>query len=279
VVAGRLRRWLLAALGFVLLLPIAVLALPRYAAVQPREDPYPIEALAQQFDPSLLADGAADRTVVEIDWVAGCKPGPDTLAGLEFVLRKYSPPRRPIDIVSDQEIRRGDWDALSSVPSRIDEIVRRYAGVEGANQPRTAWRYVLFVPEAGRYFGHTFATVMERDGRTTTVLGVLVSHAAHDRYAKLWIDLDRLQRMTLVHEFGHLLGLVGNPRHERRDPAHRHHCTSLTCSMAHPTWRVIARNFAAGLFNRHMTDYCADCQADIRRTQAYWREHPPGGSN
>ena len=39
---------------------------------------------------------------------------------------------------------------------------------------------------------------------------------------------------------------------------------------------VTARNFAAGVFNLYMTDYCADCQADIRRAQAYWRATAPG---
>src|SRR5262249_53576439 len=106
----------------------------------------------------------------------------------------------------------------------------------------------------------------------TLVSGLVVSRSAHRKYARLWISLDRLEEMTLIHEFGHLLGLVGNPTHEQSNPAHRHHCTSLRCSMAHPRLRVILRSFPAGIFNQFITDHCADCQADIRTAQAYWRD-------
>ena len=144
--------------------------------------------------------------------------------------------------------------------------------------PGTEWRYVLFAPEVGGNFGQTLTWLVERGGDTALVSGLVVSRSAHLKYARFCIDLDRLERMTLIHEFGHLLGLVGNPRHERRDPAHRQHCTSLTCAMAHPTWRVIARNFVAGAFNQLLTDYCVDCQADIRRAQDYWQDREKEGS-
>lgn len=262
----RIRWVLLVVLGLVVMLAIAPLALPRYPAVAPRGEPYPAEKLAAEFDPALLRIGVSDRTVVEIDWVEGCKPGPQTVAGLEEILRKYSPSNHAVEIVVDQEVPRTEWDELSS----RERLMEKYAGVERAHVSRTAWRYVLFVPSAGEFFGHTFDWSVTRDGVTTEVKGLVVSRFAHRKYALLWIDLDRLERMTLIHEFGHLFGLVGNPRHERSAPAHRQHCTDLRCVMAHPTLRVIARNFAAGVFNHYMTDYCADCQADIRRAQAFW---------
>jgi hypothetical protein len=43
------------------------------------------------LDPWLLADGFADRVVIEIDWVAGAKPGPLTVARLQETLVKYGP--------------------------------------------------------------------------------------------------------------------------------------------------------------------------------------------
>ena len=261
-------RWvLLVVLGVAVMLVVAPLALPRYPAVAPDGEPYPAEKLAAEFDPALLREGVSDRTVVEIDWVEGCKPGPQTIDGLEAILKKYSPPNHAVEIVVDQEIPRTEWDE----PSSRERLVAKYAGVERASAPRTAWRYVLFVPSAGGFFGHTFDRSVTRDGVTTEVKGLVVSRSAHRKYALLWIDLDRLERMTLIHEFGHLFGLVGNPRHERSASAHRQHCTDLRCLMAHPTLRLIARNFAAGVFNHYMTDYCADCQGDIRRAQAYWR--------
>ena len=224
-------------------------------------------------------EGVSDRTVVEIDWVEGCKPGPQTVAGLEEILKKYSPPNHAVEIVVDQEIPLVEWDESRSPAHDGVELIEKYAGVERASAPRTAWRYVLFVPSAGGFFGHTFDRSVTRDGVTTEVKGLVVSRSAHQRYSLLWIDLDRLERMTLIHEFGHLFGLVGNPRHERSAAGHRGHCNDLHCLTAHPTLRVIARNFAAELFNQFMTDYCDACQGDIRRTQAYWRaSDSPAGS-
>ena len=272
---SRMRRALIAAPWVVVILAGAPLLLPRYLAVAPRGELYPSAKLATELDSSLLGDGLIDRTVVEIDWIEGCKPGPQTVAGLETILKKYSPPGRSIEIVIDQEIPHVELSGSNSPGEIVARLVERYAGVERARAPRTAWRYLLFVPTAGVYFGHTFNVPVTRDALTTVVQGLIVSRSAHLRYAWFWIDLDLLERMTLVHEFGHLLGLVRNPHHERREPAHRGHCTSLTCSMAHPTWRVIARNFVAGVFNRYMSDYCADCQDDIRRAQAYWRATVP----
>src|SRR5262245_50126309 len=101
-----------------LLLGIVCLALPRYPSVAPRSDSYPAEALGTQIDPWLLGDGFGKRTVVEIDWIEGCKPGPQTTAGLEAILKKYSPQDRSIAVVRDEEIPRAEWDALESEPDR-----------------------------------------------------------------------------------------------------------------------------------------------------------------
>jgi tetratricopeptide (TPR) repeat protein len=205
--------------------------------------------------------------------------GTPSSSWLEAVLREYSPPHHPCEVVLSQEIPRAAWDDLNSAPNRLDAVVQRYAGAEWVGEPDTEWRYVLFVPDAGGDFGHTFSSLVERGGITSLVTGVLVARSAHRKYARLWVSLDGLEEMTLVHEFGHLIGLVGNPRHERGAPARPHHCVSLTCAMALPTVRVIARNLVMGIFNRFPVDYCSECQADIRKAQAYWRERAVEGGD
>lgn len=271
------KRWLLAVVLLAFSFAVASRMLPRYQAVAPDGSSFPSERLANQIDPWLLGERFSHQLVVEIDWIEGCKPGPQAVAGLKSILTKYSS-HHNVEIVNDTEIPRAEWDNLGSMPNRFDRLVQKYAGIERASAPGTEWRYVLFVPDAGGNFGQAFTWLVERGEDTVLVSGLVVSRTAHDKYAVLWIDRDRLERMTLIHEFGHLLGLVGNPRHERRDPAHRLHCTSLTCAMAHPTWRVIARNLFAGIFNQFLDDYCVDCQADIRRAQAYWRDREAEGS-
>lgn len=266
----------LACLG--LLLALAPRLLPPYPAREPGGDAYPAEKLADRLDPWLLAEGFAQRTVVEIDWIEGCKPGPRTIAALEAVLEEYSPPDRTTEVVLDEEIPRSEWGEHLPDGPTFEALLARHAGIARYGAPGTEWRYALFVPEMAGYFGHTIDVPVARDGATIHVPGLVVARDEHARFARLWISLDGVEQMTLVHEFGHLLGLVENPRHERASPYHRLHCNALDCPMAHPTLRVIARNFLPGLFNRFMSDYCAACRDDIRRAQAYWRDRAREGT-
>jgi pentatricopeptide repeat protein len=165
----------------------------------------------------------------------------------------------------------------ASTGDGVDRIAQKYAGAERALVEGTAWTYVLFVPDLPGLFGHTLETVTRRDGTDLLVEGIVISRNAHRRYAKLWLSLDLLERMTVIHEFGHEFGLVENPSHERAEFKYRHHCNALDCAMTLPTPRVILRNAPAGLLNRFLHDYCAECRSDIRRAQAYWRLHEREG--
>lgn len=247
------------------------IALPRYKSVQPRKGPAPLTRLAQRIDPWLVADGLAKKVVIEVDWVEGCKPGPLTLAGLQRVVEKYGPPGRPVEIRTDDEIPLREWEstAKSDDDQRIDALVSAHA--EPVHETGVEPRYILFAPLSKRgLFGFSTTWPFQRDGVNDRVSGVVVFRENHARYAKLWISLDKLERMTLVHEFGHQFGLVADPRHERTGH-HTGHCTRLDCAMAHPTRRVIVRNFIPGVFGHFFTDYCRECQAEIRMVQAEWR--------
>ena len=281
-----MRRLLLGGLAALAIAGITSCALlPRYPSIAKRPSPRLEDDLIEAMNPWLLADGFAERVEVEVDWVEGCRPGPKTIEGLREILRKYGPAGRPIEISLDDEIPRAEWDEPvrpgpavfgyhGVLPNdRVQRLVERHADL--AWEPfdpdfRTERRYVLFAPEGGKYFGYSADWKVTRGSDRVAVSGVVVFRNAHRRYARLWLSLDKMERMTLIHEFGHQMGLVANPSHERRDP-HKMHCTSLKCAMAHPTPRVIARNFFAGVFNVFFRDYCERCQEDIRRAQDGWR--------
>jgi hypothetical protein len=265
-----------ALLGLIALAGLAAPAcvlIPRYRAVGPLARSGDAEETFG-LDPWLLAEGVADLVVVEIDWVAGCKPGPRTVEGLREILVEHGPAGRPVELRLDDEIPRETWDGFADGQDPVEFLVSRFAGI--AVEPpdadsRVERRYALFAPgPLHGTFGYSTTWSVRRGQEIRPVRGVVVSRASHARYARLWISLDRLERLTLVHEFGHQLGLVSNTAHERDRP-HRHHCTSLVCPMSVPTPRVIARNLLRGLFNSFPRDYCERCRADIRRAQAVWR--------
>lgn len=267
-------RWVSTALAVLAAATLSCVMLPRYRSLDPSRAVWPVEKLVDAMDPWLLADDFAERVVIEVDWVEGCMPGRLTIAGLRALLVKYGPPGRPVEVLLDDEIPRHAWDEGGAVGSaRVDRLVERHADlVDEPYDPefRTDRRYVFFAPRLGRLNGYSTSWSVIRNEERVSLQGVVVLREPHERYARLWISRDKLERMTLIHEFGHQLGLVANRSHERRPP-HERHCTSLKCLMGHPTARVIARNALAGLFNAFMVDYCELCQEDIRRSQAEWR--------
>lgn len=278
---GRARRTRnLARLGVLAATGVATascLFLPRHRSIAPARGAWPDEALARSMNPWLLAEGFSDRLEIEIDWVEGCKPGPKTVEGLRRIALEYGPAGQPVEITLDDEIPLKDWK--SAGPSGDDpeqKIVERYADLLGAPEDaefRTARLYVLFAPESRMrgLNGYSTRWIVPRGGDRADVDGIVVYRAPHERYAKLWLSRDKMERMTLIHEFGHELGLVGNEAHERLEP-YSGHCTSLKCLMALPSLRVLFRNAIAGFFNILPTDYCARCREDIRRAKATWRE-------
>ena len=242
-----------------------------YRAIDSGPGEFPVESLARDLDRRLLAEGYADELIVEVDWVAGCEPGLKTIAGLERILDKYLAPGLKYEIYLDDEIPLELWQPETNPLSEIEKLVRQFASDDVKRAARLEHRYVLFVPSAGGRNGFATNWILGREStEPITVEGLVVARAIHERQAKLWLSRDKFERMTLIHEFGHVLGLVTNDRHERVDAGHEHHCNRLKCVMAHPTMRVILRNAPPGLFNVFMKDYCKACQEDIRRAQEYW---------
>ena len=251
--------------------------LPPYPSAAPRKDVWPEEKLTRSMDPWLLGDGFSDRIAIEVDWVEGCKPGPHTIEGLRSIAVKYAPPGVPVAVTLDDEIPRAEWDVAAKRGAfRIDPFVAKHA--DFASEPcdpefRNAHFYVLFAPGTEKWlFGYSGNWFDESDEATVPVQGIAIFHGAHKRFAKLWFSCDRLEAMTVKHEYGHQLGLVANGTHERTGYAGGH-CTELKCLMAQPTLRVYTRNAFGGMFNHFLADYCERCQEDIRRAQEAWRAH------
>src|SRR4029453_1981563 len=162
---GSMRR---AMLGLALLSVLGAAAfaccalLPRYPSAVPRDSVWPEEKLEESMNPWFLGEGFADRIEIEVDWVAGCKPGPHTIEGLRTIATKYAPSGVPVTISLDDEIPRSEWDATAkaSRPSgiasdRVAPLVRHHA--DFARDPcdpefHTAHFYVLFAPATDKGF-------------------------------------------------------------------------------------------------------------------------------
>ena len=85
-----------------------------------------------------------------------------------------------------------------------------------------------------------------------------------------------LEAQTLVHEYGHHLGL---PPHDHGyyvdypDFAGGAHCVNPDCALSKPRLRALLYGFGHVILAHHwLEDYCAECRAAIAAAKAYWRK-------
>ena len=75
-----------------------------------------------------------------------------------------------------------------------------------------------------------------------------------------------LEKRALVHEYGHVLGLATNPAHggwmDTINYRRGAHCVNRECAVSIPSPKALLRGL--------MSDYCQDCQEDIRQARSHW---------
>ncbi len=238
----------------------------RYKPVEPGRAPAPVAEVAGTLSPYVLTGLASKRLVVEVDWIAGNEPSAYALDGLRAMLARYVSAGREVRVEKGEEIPADEWPA-GLREDRTREVLDRHLTHDPGGADQVV--YILYVPRFHGYFGFASEWPVTRGGRTTLVSGCVVCMEAARKQAFLWIGARKIERATLVHEFGHVLGLVKNPRHEQADdPVH---CTHTECLMAHPRPRTVAANFLRGFFTGRLPgDYCRACRGDIRDAQAHW---------
>jgi hypothetical protein len=215
----------------------------------PSSTPYRDDVLLDAGHPTLL---------VEVDYVAGAEPRARALRIFRDRLGFYCDKPDGIEIRVDDEVPADSWEASHESVARL--------ALEYADEAvgETAYLYVLYAPSYKKFRGYSYRT-----GR----LGEDVEFPAMVVFAEqlrpiLWLTGVRQEASVLVHEAGHVLGLVTNDDH--RDGGH---CTNGWCLMYDG---VDARSLAVNLFPTLFTGYlpthvCRDCRDDL------WDGAPPPG--
>lgn len=173
----------------------------------------------------LLSDQVYKSLVVEIDYMKGYKPRQRTLDNLRNFLETYLNKPKGISIVL-HEVASTTSDSLS-----MSDV----AGFEDKNRNRFVHQdktsiYILFtdgVHPGGRILGmayqNTSAVVYGKEIRKhSSVAGRL--------------KREELETAVLLHEIGHLIGLVNKGSESQADhvdPSFHDHCTNKNCLMYH----------------------------------------------
>ncbi|HET9300317.1 MAG TPA: hypothetical protein VFO11_10255 [Candidatus Polarisedimenticolaceae bacterium] len=213
------------------------------------------------MDPILLGSRPGALTI-EADWVAGCPPHPATVPALAALARKVR--GGDVRVLAGNEISREEWQRLA--PESLRSLVEAHATVVDGIGSHV---YVMFVPRLqldGRAFG-TARSFMLEGRRTVRVVFVDADTVRQPRVPGL--PDSEIERATVLHEFGHLLGLVGDRSHAQKgDPQH---CSGARCVMPGPTRKMMAAGaFRAVFQGRLPEDYCDACWSDIRRARVFY---------
>jgi hypothetical protein len=231
--------------------------------------------LVGSINPFVLSGLVSSRVVVEVDWVAGYRPSPDALRAVELTLREHCVEGRRVEVLLDDEIPRAEWERATG-RSGLERLVARRLGHDPADWRRTEVVYVLYAPDGDPWYGvrvsgMTDRITFERAGRVATVQAALLFTDEIRRDAMMWVTAAKVERATLIHELGHVIGLVGNPRHAQADSPR--HCNVARCVMHRPGARAALLNGLPALFaGRIPTRFGPRCVEDIEVAKRMWSE-------
>ncbi|MDP2310265.1 MAG: hypothetical protein Q8P18_29890 [Pseudomonadota bacterium] len=196
---------------------------------------------------------------IEVDYVAGHAPDGAALEHLRSTLAELCDKPDGVEILLDDEVPDQGSPAWSYATAQALEVTWR----DRYRSPDTgvAVMYYLYVDghsesdtEAGRILGYAYhgsSLVMFAETMADVSGGLLLGLGAS------------VEPTVLVHEAGHLLGLVNNGVdmvEDHQDTAHGHHDVSEDCIMF---WA--AETDAIGdLLGAGTPDFDAECRADMR---------------
>jgi hypothetical protein len=202
------------------------------------------------FRDGFLLDAEPANLIVEIDYLRGSKPEPSALRVLGRRLALYTGKTGTIEIRLDGVIPRKRWDGRRKT---MRALVEKHADppTDGS-----AYIYIMYLDKYKKFRGLSFQSG-RLSGRFQHPLGFVYTDAIKP---VLWVTRSRQEGAVLVHEVGHLMGLVTNPAHYTRA-----HCTNSWCLMYNGVdTRSILLHAVPTLFTGYLpTRFCRSCQKDL----------------
>lgn len=201
----------------------------------------------------LLSEETFQSMVVEVQYMKGARPHPETLENLEDFLNRHLHKPGGIRVVT-KEIP-ASADSVFSVSSVID-IEQAYRTQFTTNSEIAV--YILFA--SGHYTDPKILGYAYRN--TSAVLFSAHIHKRSNKFKKA--PRAYLESRILLHEFAHLLGLVnvGSPLVDNhQDEDHGKHCTNKQCLMYYLT---DTEDYPSFLIRKAPPRLDEDCLKDLK---------------
>jgi hypothetical protein len=230
------------------------------------------EVPPEEVNPAKLYSSKITSVDIEVHYGKGAEPYTGTFAGVDLWTlfrtnatrlvnagNKFKTLTVPTTLPSMQEL--SDVTGTTFTVQQILDIARAHRRV--ANDSSIASFYVLFLP--GYY---------QADGeKKTAVLGISIAGTGVVAIFKPVIENAAgptgvlIEQSTLIHEFGHAIGLVneGVPLvSAHQDSAHGAHCANTSCVMYYQNeGAFFARSFISGITSDTAILFDSDCLADL----------------
>jgi hypothetical protein len=237
-----------------------------YRGSRPKE-----ELLLEGMNPYLLTNVLSNHLVVEVDWIDDAEPHAKALEALSEALQEHCATGKRIEVVLGNRVPLQAWTKLPDGFATKGPLIADHLAHDPTDWEQTEVVYVLFVPGESELTGWTVDVPFERDGEVRVVPTVFLFSERIAEVAALLVTPRKVEQAALVHEMGHVLGLVSNPDHQERD--NPFHCTEPQCVMAYQRLRgqiynALPETFAGVTPN----DYGDKCRADIERVKSIWVE-------
>lgn len=200
----------------------------------------------------LLDDREYKSLTVEVQYMSGFKPDPSTLDYLRKFLQTYLNKPEGIRIVLN-ELKEIEDEPLSK-----DDVlsIERKHRTEFVSSNRIAI-YILFTNGV-----HPGKKILGMAYRNTSA--VVYGKAIDQHFTRAGnLTRQELETAVLLHEVGHLLGLVNKgsmPASQHVDSVHQDHCNNKSCLMYHS---VETRNLSSILLKGNIPVFDSNCVNDL----------------
>ena len=251
----------------------------RAPALEPKKD-VDDAAVARTMSLDLVSDLGRKTIAFEVHWVDGYRPTPFAMDGLREAIRRFAPEKTVTIEVDETPIPKAEWEGSDGGEGEADAWVERHLRALPGSDPGPI--QVHYIPNGRKWFDMGFfgmasgADVERPDGSFARVPVIYMASQTIVDNSILWLAPKRGERSTLIHEFGHMLGLSRVESHaQREDPSH---CTEPQCVMAPPRVRNILYNAPRGFFTGTIpTWYCRKCTGDLATARAWAAEQSRNG--
>ena len=191
--------------------------------------------------------------LIEIDYVPGYAPDNDALSLLIQRITFYT--NKTIkDKVLNAELENRDKYTIEEVY----ELEKKHRNYYTAND--VAVLYFI-------YLSGEFADEKNVLGVAYTGTSIVVFKETIKKAATVYLPVRDIESAVLVHEFGHIIGLVNiNYKSDRNheDTAHKYHCINPKCVMY---YEVESRKLSI-IFTGLPTDFDDNCRKDIEKLKS-----------